>query len=80
MSSRESTLVYTYFLKNVHIDVAFAIIAVWKNEKFSLNERKFRQINYLVISLVKTVNFTKFLPKSVRVNFRAHWTAHCIAH
>ena len=41
---------------------------MWKNEKFSLTERKFRQINYLSSNFFsKTVAFTKFLPiKCVR--------------
>ena len=30
-------------------------IALWKNEKFSLTEKIFRQINFLVICLVKTL-------------------------
>ena len=37
--------------------------AAWKNEKFTLTEKKFRQFNYLVISVV---TFTKFLPKMLR--------------
>ena len=37
--------------------------SVWKNEKFTLTEKIFRQINYLVISLVKNDAFTEFLPK-----------------
>ena len=50
----------------------FLLHRVWKDEKFT--EKKFRQINYLLISLVfNTVTFTKFFPKmmrdSVRVNF-----------
>ena len=28
---------------------------VWKNEKFSLTEKKFRQLNYLVISFMKVL-------------------------
>ena len=43
---------------------------VWKNEKFSLTEKKFREINSLVFSLVKTALSRNFLPKSVRENFR----------
>ena len=37
---------------------------VWKLQKYTLIEEKFRQINYLVISLFsKTVTFTKFLQR-----------------
>ena len=44
-------------------------LTVWKNEKFSLTEKKFRQINYLVISLVKPLLSRNFCQKSVRENF-----------
>ena len=43
---------------------------VWKNEKFTLIEKIFRQIPYLVLSLVKTLLWRNFCQKSVRVNFR----------
>jgi len=43
---------------------------VWKNEKFTLTEIKFRQINYLVNSLVKPLLSRNFCQKSVRENFR----------
>ena len=36
---------------------------VWINEKFSLTEKKFREINYLVISLVKTLLSRNFCQK-----------------
>ena len=40
----------------------------WKSEKFTLNEKIFRQIVSLAISLEKlNVGFTNFLQKSVRV-------------
>ena len=42
---------------------------LWKNEKFSLTEKKFRQINHLVISLVKPLLSRNFCEKSVRENF-----------
>ena len=40
---------------------------VWKNEKFSLSEKKIRQVNYLVISLVyiKQLLLRNFCEKSV---------------
>ena len=44
-------------------------VTVRKNEKI-LTEKKFRQINYLVISLVKPLLSRDFRQKCVRVNFR----------
>ena len=47
----------------------FHRVTVWRNEKFSLTEKKFRQITYLVvISLVKPMLSRKFCEKSVREN------------
>ena len=43
---------------------------VWKNEKFSLTKEKFRQINSLVIYLVKPLLSRNFCQKYVRENFR----------
>ena len=44
---------------------------VLKNEKFILTEIKFRQTNYLAISLLKNVIFSRdFCQKGVRINFR----------
>ena len=54
---------------------------VWKNEKFTLTEEKFRQINYLVISLVKPLLSRNFCLKCVRVNFRnfhSVWFSHTV--
>ena len=42
---------------------------MWKNEKFSLTENYFREINSLVISFSKDVTFTKFLPKKLEREF-----------
>ena len=42
---------------------------VWKNEKFSLTENNFRQINYLVISWVKPLLTRNFSEKSVWETF-----------
>ena len=42
---------------------------VWKNEKFSLTEKKIRQITYLVISLVKPMLSRNFCKRSARENF-----------
>ena len=41
---------------------------VWKNEKFTLTEKIFLQINYLVIMLVKTSFSRNFCQKTVKVN------------
>ena len=49
---------------------------VWNNEKFTLTEKIFRQINSLVISLVNTLLSRNFFQKCVRVNFRNYHT-HC---
>ena len=43
---------------------------LWKNAKFTLTVKKFRQINYLVILLVKPLLSRKFCQKRVRANFR----------
>ena len=51
---------------------------VWKNEKFSLTKKKFRQINYLVISLVKPLLSRNFCQKCVRVNFWNMYFRACI--
>ena len=53
---------------------------VWKNEKFSLTEKIFRQINSLVISLVETLLSRNFCQKCVRLNrsnFHTVNTAQC---
>ena len=49
----------------------------WKNEKFSLTEKKIRQINYLVNSLVKPLLSRNFCEKSVRENFCNFHTVQC---
>ena len=44
---------------------------MWKNEKFTLTEEKFRQINYLVLSLLKQLlSRVFFWQKCVKVNSR----------
>ena len=49
-----------------------------KNQKFTLTEEIFRQINYLVISLVKMLLSRIFCQKSVRVNFRFYYTVRAV--
>ena len=53
--------------------------ALWKLQKFTLTEKEFRQINYLVISLVK-LYFHEIFAKRVRVrNFHTSvmYCVHC---
>ena len=44
------------------------VFTLWKLQKFSLAEKIFRQINYLVISIVKTLLSRNFCLERVRVN------------
>ena len=46
------------------------LYTLWKNEKFTLTEIFFRQINSLVIYLVNALLSRNFCQKSVRVNLR----------
>ena len=46
------------------------ISTLWKNQNFTLTEKIFRQINYLVISLVNALVSRNFCQKCVRENFR----------
>ena len=57
--------------------VYFSTLWVWKNEKFCLNERKFRAINSLkTFFLVKTLLLSRnFCQKSVREKIRNFHTA-----
>ena len=49
------------FFEKVHMNPIWC--TVWKLQKFSLTEKKFRQINYLVISLVKPLLSRNFCEK-----------------
>ena len=49
---------------------------MWKNEEFTLTEKLFRQINYLVTCLVKQLISRNFRQKIVKVNFRNFQTVH----
>ena len=65
---------------NIHtvvVKVIFVQYTVWKNEKFGLTEKIFRQINSLVICLVKTLLSRNFCQKSVRLNF---YDFHTVVH
>ena len=55
--------VYVSFFQTLE----FLRITVWKNDEFTLTAKKFRQINYLVISLVKPLLSQNFFQKCVRV-------------
>ena len=48
-----------------------------KNDKFSLTDKKFRQINSLVISLVKTLLSRNFCQKKARMGVQSSSGAHC---
>ena len=49
---------------------------LWKNEKITLTQEIFRQINYLVILFVKPLFWRNFCQKSVRVKFRKFMYSH----
>ena len=49
---------------------------MWKKDKVSLTEKKFRQINYLVISIVNQLLSRNFCEKSVGENFCNFRTVH----
>jgi len=51
---------------------------LWKLRKFTLNEKIFRQITYLVISLVKLILSRNFCQKCVRMNFHYFHTVQFI--
>ena len=53
------------------------IPTVWKNEKFTLTQNFFRQINYLVILLVKSLFSRNFCQKSKGIHFCYFHTVHC---
>ena len=62
---------HTYVFLNYHIFfIQYMAMLVWKSEKFSLIEKIFRQINYLVISQVKTLLSRNFCQKCVRLDFQ----------
>ena len=50
--------------------------AVWKNERISLTKKIFRQINFLVISLVKKLLSRNFFPKKREREFPQF--PHCV--
>ena len=49
---------------------------VWKNEKFPLTEKLFREIGSLVHFFYENVDFTKFLPKKCESEFP--YFPHCV--
>ena len=54
----------------------WAFLTMLKNEKFTLTEKIFRQINSSVISFLRTFLSRNFCIKSVRVNFGNFHTVH----
>ena len=63
-------LVKKLISRNFCLNSVLSISTVWKNEKYTLTEIFFRQINSLVICLVNALLSRNFSQKSVRVNFR----------
>ena len=61
-------------MKNIFSERKFPVFprcvqhTVWKDEKFSLTKKIFRQINSLLISLVKALLSRNFCQKCVRLN------------
>ena len=55
--------------RKLRIEMILMRITVWKNEKITVTHKKFRQINSLVLSLVKTLLSRNFCQISVTVNF-----------
>ena len=55
---------------NLVYRVVYYTHCMWKLRKFTLTEKIFRQITYLVISLVKLLLSRNFCQKCVRVNSR----------
>ena len=47
---------------------------VWKNAKFTLTQKKIREIDFLITSLGKLLLSRNFFQKYVRVNFRIFHT------
>ena len=68
-SKKEIDLTKNIVRSSLFLYMHYVTHTVWKNEKFSLTEKKFRQISYLVISLVKPLLSRNVCQKSVRDNF-----------
>ena len=67
----------TYFLIRNHFPPNFVFYGshgstVWKNEKFSLTEKIFREINFLGTSLAKPLISRNFCYKTVAVKRNFH--------
>ena len=57
--------------REINSSAASSVYTLWKNEKFSLTGKKFREIVSLVTSfLVKTLFSRIFCQTNVRVNFQ----------
>ena len=66
---RENLHTCTYLYHRYRAVSKNKLFTVWKNRKFSLTDKNFRQINYLVISLVKPLLLRNFCEKIVREYF-----------
>ena len=59
---------FSHNFKTFSSNQVFTVL--WKNEKFTVTHKKFRQINSLVFSLVKTLLSRNFCQRSVTVYLR----------
>ena len=66
-----------FLLQNTVWKIKPSHTTVWKNQKFSLTKNFFREINYLVTSLVKMMFSRNFCQKSVKENFRNFHSTLC---
>ena len=63
---------------NFETSTSHNVHTLWKLQKFTLTEKIFRQIAYLVISLVKVLLSRNFCQKRVRVKFWNFHTVVCV--
>ena len=66
-----------FLLQNTVWKIKPSHTTVWKNQKFSLTKNFFREINYLVTSLVKMMFSRNFCQKSEKENFRNFHSTLC---
>ena len=69
---------YVHILYAVHCERNGNLCTtVWKNKKFSLTEKKFSEINYLVIFLVKPLISRNLIEKNFNESNFSFSTVHC---
>ena len=68
--------IYLELTLYVKLRISNIITASAAESLFTVNQKKFRQINSLVFSLVNTLLSRNFCQKSVTVNFRNFHTVH----